>query len=259
MGQSASYSIIQYSLHPERFEFINVGVVIFDPYKKRVLDKTGPDFGRIRKVFGSAQKSFLDLALKGFVDRIRHEYSPEAHIDKMHGFIEKRVNAFRMTPIMPVINENLDYELDALFSGFVAEPKFKIKSERVDIKLKNKLTSAGVIDLLDKKPKAVKLDRYGINIQAQYGFKNGVYNLIEAVRFDMSEDGLAKVGKLTLEGKALSETIDKRLMVVGQFNDSSNEFFDAAYEDLASARVKLFRLDSDIPELAREIRTSIGQ
>jgi hypothetical protein len=92
-----------------------------------------------------------------------------------------------------------------------------------------------------------------VNVQADYGYQNGVYNLIDAARFDNPQRGLAEAGKRVLEGKALSEMLGKRLIVVGEFGAQSDRFVENLRDDFESVGAKLFRLE-EVDELSDEIR-----
>jgi hypothetical protein len=64
------YSILQYSARPERFEFVNLGVFVFDRGQQRVHRKLSTNFDRVKKLFGDASPSFLELALEDYSKRV---------------------------------------------------------------------------------------------------------------------------------------------------------------------------------------------
>lgn len=254
-NKSASYSIIQYSPHPERYEFINIGVVIFDAEKRIVHSKFSDNFSRAKKFFKDLNVSYVKLALEDFNNRISFEFGKGFDKHGMEKFLSNRVNIFRATPMLPIVLSNLSLDLDALFDQMVSSQPKNNRAERIGVKLSKALSNEGVLSLLDKKPEVVHIPKYGVNIRAHYGYKNGVYNLIDAANFDDPEKGLAEAGKRALEGKFLAETLDRRLIVVGDFGDQSNDYFRAIYDDLEQADTKLFRL-GDLSGLAREIKSN---
>ncbi len=253
--KNASYTIIQYSPHPERYEFLNVGVIIFDHKNLKMLPKLSGDFVRVRKMFSDFSPSYLHSALEDFVARIDYEFNESHSNHRFEDFFAKRANMFRVTPVLPVFSDNLGAELENLFSELVSTSSSSKRKAHIGTKLTQALKSEGVLQLLDKKPDAVRIEKYGVNIRAHYGFQNGVYNLVDAVRFDDPEKGLAEAGKRALEGRALSETLDRRLVVVGDFGNQPNDFYDAIKTDLERAETKLFRIDQ-IRELANLIKDS---
>jgi len=255
-NKNASYAIIQYSPHPERFEFINVGIVIFDNKLRKVYSKVSKDFSRAKKVFGGVQKVFLNMAMDDFVNRIKFEFSHSSSNKELSDFLGKRANSLRVTPVLPTMGYDAVAELDKLYSELVAAPKSRKRAKPVSVLLKNAFSDHGVLDLLDKKPETVQLERYGVEIKAHYGFQNGHYNLINAARFDDPEAGLAEAGKLGLEGRALAETPENRLIVVGDFSDQTSGYYNAIREDLRRSNTMLYRLD-EVQILSDMIKSSV--
>jgi uncharacterized protein with GYD domain len=255
-NKSASYAIIQYSPHPERYEFINVGVVVFDYEYRKIHRKVSKDFTRAKKVFGGVQKAFLNMALDDFVNRIAYEFAHSNSSKELSNFLGKRANSLRVTPLLPTVGNDAAAELEKLYSELIAAPKSRKRSKRVSLLLKHAFSNHGVLELLDKKPETVQLERYGVEIKAHYGFQNGHYNLINAARFDDPEAGLAEAGKLGLEGRALAETLEKRLIVVGDFSDHTGGFYNAIRDDLKRSSTTLYRLD-EIQKLSDVIRSSV--
>lgn len=253
---SASYTIIQYSPHPERHEFINVGVIIFDNSNRISMPMVSHDFARAKKFFKGLNSSFLKLALDDFIERITFEFSKDGGSNQLNNFLSNRVNVFQATSVLPIVASNLHMELENLYDQLVSSPPAIKRSMRVGVKLSNALSKEGVLPFLDKKPEVVYIEKYDVKIRADYGYQNGVYNLIDSAKFDESEKGLAEAGKRSLEGRILAESLDRRLVVVGDFGDQPNSYFHAIREDLERANTKLFRLD-EIRELANEIKSNV--
>ena len=249
----ASYAIVQYSPQPERFEAVNVGVVVFDHLKRVVLSRLSVDVSRVKRLSKDVNKVFVVNALSDFVSRLEYEFLRSESLQELQAFREKRSNNFNLTPIVPVIGDNLNDQLESLFLDLVGEPHKKQRSERVSSKLRSALKSEGVIQLLDKRPKPVSIERYGVLLRPEYGFQNGHYNLIDAARFDSAEEGLAEAGKRALEGRALAESLNNRLVVIGDFGDQPNDFFEAIRDDLERASTKLYRMD-DLASFSVSVR-----
>ena len=252
----ARYSIVQFCPNPERFEALNVGVLILDDNTSQPMYRFLKDFSRLRKVFGGINKSFLNDGLEDFVQRVVTEYRGSKLFATFDQFAASRTNIFRLSPLQPILNDNLDEELDNLFSDLVDGGVRKIKAERIKSRVNKSLAQLGLLQFLDRKPNPVKLDRYGgVTIKAEYGYQNGAYNLVDVARFDDAENGLAEAGKRALEGNALAGTLDKRLSVIGDFGDLSENYYSAIKEDLLRANVKLYRLsDSGLQEFSRAVR-----
>ncbi|WP_017929321.1 DUF3037 domain-containing protein [Limimaricola hongkongensis] len=248
-----AYSIVQFSPHPERFEFVNVGVLVFDGRRGKVISKHSSDFSRVKKFFGEASPSFLKMALADFSEQIEYEFRKRHFEMSATDFNSKRAGIFQITQILPALGESPHDVAQLLFSELVEANAKKKKTERVSTRLTCALKDAGVLPLLQKRPKAVRISKWGVSIKADYGYQNGVYNLIDSARFDSSERGLAEAGKRVLEGKALAETLDHRLIVVGDFGDQMDSFVSDLKEEFLRADSRLYTLN-EVDLLAEEIR-----
>lgn len=248
------YSIIQFSPFPERFEYVNAGVVVFEVRKGKVIVKLADDLSRIKKFFGDINRTFLKSALHDFSQRVMLHFSrPEIAAILIDEFNSKRADLFRLTPLNAVAGDQPDAVANKLFNELVAWHTQSNKIERINALLTNAFRDAGVLSLLDKRPEPVHIEQYGVNVQADYGYQNGVYNLIDAARFDSPQRGLAEAGKRVLEGKALSEMLGKRLIVVGDFGSQPDRFIANLRDDFESVGAKLFRLE-EVAKLSEEIR-----
>ena len=250
---SMSYSIVQFSPRPERFEFVNVGVLVFDHRNARVISRLSNDFARVRKFFEDASPSFLKMALRDFAERVEYEFGKKSFEISADEFNSKRAGIFQITPVLPVAGKNPEKIAEGLF-GVLVEAKTQHKRvQQISTRLTAAFREVGVLPLLQKRPKAVLIEKWGVNIKADYGYQNGVYNLIDAARFDDAERGLSEAGKRVLEGRALAETLEHRLVVVGDFGDQPETYVRNIKEELADAGARLFTLD-EIHVLADEIR-----
>ncbi|WP_422370698.1 DUF3037 domain-containing protein [Hoeflea sp.] len=251
------YSIVQFSPFPNRFEYVNVGVIVFDSVHERVAVKNSHDFSRVRRFFGDVNTVFLKNALHDFSERVNFHFLRSNVLSqaKVEEFNSKRADLFRLTSLNAVAGSDVELVAAKLFGELVLWEAHPKKIERINTLLTSAFREAGVLSLLDKRPEPIHLDQYGVTLQADYGYQNGVYNLIDAARFDNPQRGLAEAGKRILEGKALSEMIGKRLIVVGEFGDQPDNFVDNLREDFERVGSKLFRLE-EVNELSAEIRST---
>lgn len=250
---SMSYSIVQFSLRPERFEFVNVGVLVFDRRSARVVSRLSSDFARVRKFFEDASPSFLKMALLDFAERVEYEFGKKNFEISAAEFNSKRAGIFQITPVLPVAGTDADKVVAGLYSDLVEAKSQNKRVQHINTRLTEAFREVGVLPLLEKRPKAVLIEKWGVNIKADYGYQNGVYNLIDAARFDDAERGLSEAGKRVLEGRALAETLEHRLVVVGDFGDQPESYVSNIREELVDAGAKLFTLN-EVSILADEIR-----
>lgn len=248
------YSIIQFSPFPERFEYVNAGVVVFEGRQGRVAVKLADDFSRVKRFFGEINATFLSGALHDFSERVALHFSRSSIANAwIDDFNAKRADLFRLTPLNAVAGKHVDDVAEKLFSELVAWHSHSKKIERINTLLTSAFREAGVLSLLDKRPEPVRIEQYGVSLQADYGYKNGQYNFIDAARFDSPQRSLAEAGKRILEGKALSEMLGKRLIVVGEFGTQPDRYVENLRNDFESVGARLFRLE-EVDELSLEIR-----
>jgi hypothetical protein len=248
------YSIVQFSPFPERFEYVNAGVVVFESRQGKVVVRLADDFSRVKKFFGEINATFLKSALHDFSQRVVLHFSRSAIAAPwIDDFNAKRADLFRLTPLNAVAGDRVDAVAEKLFNELVTWHAHSKKIERINTLLTSAFRETGVLSLLDKRPDPVHIEQYGVNVQADYGYQNGVYNLIDAARFDNPQRSLAEAGKRVLEGKALSEMLGKRLIVVGEFGTQPNRFVENLRDDFESVGAKLFRLE-EVDKLSEEIR-----
>lgn len=247
------YCILQYSPRPERFEYVNVGVVVVDSDRRMVVKRSLADFTGVRRFSNDPSASFIRDALEDFSDRVAHDlsrYGKEVSADR---FNSNRAGIFRITPVMPALGSDLAGVADKLFDDLVTIRSQRKKGERVSARLAVELRRSGVLSLLQKNPAPVKIAKWGVELRADYGYQNGAYNLIDSARFDDPERGLAEAGKRILEGRALSETLEHRLIVVGEFGDQPKTVVNDLRDEFSDAGAKLYALD-EVGLLAEEIR-----
>jgi len=253
---STGYAIVQYNPMPERHEFVNVGVLILDEHVGLKSVKFSDDFKRAKRMFDDINVSFLKLAVNDFSERLKFELAREK-LDVSSAFWRVgAVSNFRVTKVLPMIENGSYSEIDRLFEELVETPTHKTPRKRVDVQLTSALRQEGVLGILDKRPDAVHIEKYNIDVKASYGFQNGNYNLIDSARFDEPDKAIAEAGRRVLEGKAISEMLGKKLIVVGDFGGTSLEFYNAISADFEKASTNLFRLD-DISSLAHYIKDSV--
>ena len=247
-----SYAAIQFSSAPESFEALNVGVVVFNGQTGEMRAKTTEDFSRLVRFFGAVNNSFIRGALDDFVGRLQSELRIGG-LRNLESHRISRANNIRLTKFMPVFSLDIETAQESLFSELVGRDKPKKRSTRVGRRLKDGLTEMGILKHFDLNPETVTLPRFGVTLKPDLGIKKEKYTLIEAVRFDDPENGFAAAGMHALAGRALTKNnFNFQLVVVGDFGEQSEGFYNAVKEDLNLSNIPVFRLDS-LPNFAAEI------
>lgn len=251
------YALVQYSAHPERMEFVNVGVALFVPESGFVGVRFADGVGRVERLFGKQPKPYLDALKDGLERRLHAQFSRGVSASSFEDFAEKRANELRVSKPMPVSVDDPQRVLSELFKELVGEERPKAREPRVAKRLHEAFEKAGVVHYLDPRPE-VDLPEYGVKVSVPFGYQNGCYNLVDAMRLPRSvQEGMREAGKRAMEGNLVwrhyaNQASPKRLVVVGDFSHQTNEFFHAVSEQMDQAHVKLHRLD-DLRPLLRDI------
>lgn len=253
--QSGKYALVQFSPVPERLEFFNVGVVLIVPELSFVDIRLSKGQGRIERVFGKQPKGYVDAVKEGFGHRLKLELARNMDPEFIAEFSARRANSIRLSPLMSVMVSDPAAELDQLFLELVGDDEPMPREPRIRQKLRNAFAIRGVSHYLDD-PEPIELSEYGVKVNVPFGYQNGCYNLVDGMRLSAnSGDSLREAGKRAMEGNLIwkhfaKADVKKRLVVVGDFSNQSNEFFHAVSDQMQSANVRLHRLDSLDPLLA---------
>lgn len=248
-----SYALIQFSPVPERMEFLNVGVVLAVPEAEFIGVRFAESHGRIDRFFKHPQSAFLQNAKEGLARRLAFEFAKSYDVEALELFAANRANELRVSPFLPVAAVDPQAVLNRLFNELVGEDKVQSRRPRMARVLKEAFVKASVFGFVEEKPAPVELPELGISIKAPFGYQNGAYNLIDGMQFSPDPgEALEKAGKRALEGALLWKQSNiagpqKRLVVVGDFSDKSEAFYEAVGEQLEKSHVRLYRLDNIAP------------
>ncbi|RKF13468.1 DUF3037 domain-containing protein [Roseovarius spongiae] len=245
-----SYSIVQFFPDSVREEGLNLGVLLYDADKERVLSRFSSDFSRIMKSSAAINKSFLNIAIDELKSRIDREIAKKPAFESLKRFQSMRANNIRLTPFLPTFAEDAEIEIERLYDDLVGDVERKPRKSKVAVKLKRELRRLNLLDRFDQNPQPISLPRYNLKLRPDLAIRRERYNLIEASRFDEPERGLEQAGKHALAGRALMKNLGMQLVVVGDFGEQSNDYVAAIKEDLARSNTSLF-LINELGELAK--------
>jgi hypothetical protein len=250
------YALIQFSPVPERMEFLNIGLLMLVPNQRFVGIRFARGQSRLDRVFGRQSKVYIEAIKDSFENRLRQEIAKglESGYDE---FVRRRANDIRLSPLLPVLVGDAEAEFENLFDELVGDDDKLAREPRIRRKLREAFEENRVEMLLDK-PEEVDLPEYGMKVSVPYGYQNGCYNFIDGMRIPRNvSDGLREAGKRAMEGGLIwkhfqNEPLCKRLVVVGDFSEQSNGFYQAVSDQFEGANVRLYRLD-DLRPLFKDI------
>lgn len=256
-----SYALVQFCPVPERLEFLNIGLVLIVPSLDSIQVRFARGNARIDRVFGKQPRGYLDAVKNSFEVRLRDELKRSMHESSFDKFVQRRANEVRVSRLLPVQVQDPEADFDRLFDELVGDDDPIAREPRMRRKLREAFVANRVEQFLDR-PDEVSLPEYGLKISVPYGYQNGCYNLIDGMRVPSSiGDGLREAGKRSMEGgliwKHFEKGACKRLVVVGDFAQQSNEFYHAVKEQFEESNVGLYRLD-DMRPLFKDILENAG-
>jgi hypothetical protein len=243
-------------------EFVNIGVVLFAPQDRSVRVRMSDDSRRIDRFFGKQEKAYLKVVRDSFAARLQSEFSSRWEKPQIERFADLRANDVRMSKPLPILVEEPEKDLADLFGFLVGVPKPSARLPKIASELKRRFAYAGIEPLVDIKPAPIDLPE-GVRIEAQYGYQNGAYNLIDAVRLaGEPNEALAKASQRAVQGQWLwKESFGsgngKRLVVVAEFDEQQENFVSAVSEMMRDHQVRLYDIKHLSP-LIQDIRVNAG-
>jgi hypothetical protein len=251
------YALLQFSPLPERYEFVNIGVLLVVPSERFIGVRYSHGLKRVEKLFGKQPANYFEVLKAAFEQRIKLEFSNEFSLEHIEQFAKSRANQMRISKLLPVAVDQPQFDLDALFESLVGENEIIHRQPKVAVELKKKFEKAGIA-MFVRKPEPVRLPE-GVTIDAPYSYQNGSLNLIDPVRLSAdSADALAQASKRAIEGQWLrnfskNSSAPKQLIVVADFEDQEPKFVRAINDVMREHQVKLYELDECEP-LIEDIR-----
>jgi hypothetical protein len=221
---STYYSVMQFFPDLGRFEAVNVGVVVMNEDASELRVRTTQELPGVGKCFGldawrvacaiSAAKS-MEIRLLG--ERFKS-------MAEFEHFLRSRGNDIQFTVPSWMRAENLDEAVNSLFDEVVTRPdrsNVETSGRRVPPQLQALFARLGEQhpDRTRVKPRLSTMHA-GLEIKADYAFKNGIWNIVKAERIPSKTKD---IDKLALRLHALGELIhcdvsnyeDAQLIVVG--------------------------------------------
>ena len=251
------FSIIQYSEHPERAEYINIGVVLFAAEAPCVFCKFGERPKRIKSAFNVNPGVHFELLQNSLYIRLFSEFGNGWRREDIERFISQRSGKIRLFPLRSVLVSDARVDLNRIFSELVGDISSKPRKQRANAKLASKLKEFGVDALLER-PEPVFLEG-GIKIEAPFGYQNGSFNLLQGLSLgDDPDKALSKASPAMIEGSLLfSQTLqEKRLVVVADDAEVHDESFISLLSSQMEQHKVHFYTMADLQPLVTDIRTN---
>lgn len=257
------YCLIQYCPDLGRLEAANIGVLLFCPgphYLKALMSRNNR---RINRFFGSEGHDWarINSFKKGLEDRLSVEACEIQTIEQLEKFIAQRANLLQITPPRPMKVTDPEADLQELSKELLGESTHHTSTRTLRHLLSQKF-SAPEVEKKIRRDIKVRVPILEKEVEIPFGFQNGRFNLITAVRFEASnpEQTVVTACKYAVEGRSLYEDENAQLgalqlVVVGKFRSDDRDSPGRVKRIFEDYSVKLFKI-SEVPQLIDEIRTT---
>lgn len=204
--QPCAYRILRYAPNLVRDEWLNVGVALLDPARRRVRVRVIEDpaeFARVRRLHPNADEGILRALGRDFEEQFAaHADDPQAWLAKLD---ETMANVLQFSPQRGVLAEDVEAELDRLFRDHVEAPRFRAPAAeantRTGIRMRMRATfrSAGILARLTSGFRVDEFTQKGDPFHLDFAYRrNGTQGFIHALALSR-DPGQAKVLAFTAQ------------------------------------------------------------
>ena len=197
------FYLLRYVPNIVRGEFVNIGVLLFDPGEKKLYDpQLLDDFRRVRRVHPWADTD----ALAGLVAQIESEAAERGAEDLLKRFSQYS-NQLVLSEATGVLSADPEAELERLFETYVREPRYPtrvgagVERSRAWIRsqLNATLRKAGLWQRLDRRVPVAEFTHPGDRFRFDFGYRrNGHRGFLLALTLEREVDR-AKVLVYTMD------------------------------------------------------------
>jgi len=197
-----AYQVVRYIPNLVRDEWVNIGVVLFDPASgqvlRRLLEET--DFDRLRKRYPQADGNLLRRLPEEFEAQLAER--PLEQLDRLSQTLS---NAVQLSPQTGLLTEDLDAELDRLYHDQVEPLQHGRRSEELSTRnairtrVNQVFRGAGIWTRLERRVRVEEFTYAGDPMRLDYAYRrNGTRGFVQALPLGR-DPGQAKVLAFTAE------------------------------------------------------------
>ncbi|SRR5712692_1869629 len=204
---ACAYRVLRYTPNLVRDEWVNIGVLIHDPIKRRAqvrLIEEQNEFARVRRLHPNADQDLLRALRDDF------EKQFEQHRDNLSGFLDSLdqtlANVLQLSPQKGVLTEDLDAELDRLYRNHVEPPRYRpVPAElahtrhAIRARIAQIFRGAGIYAPMEKRFRVEEFTYPGDPLRLDFSYRrNGTRGFVHALALSRDPDQ-AKVLAFTAE------------------------------------------------------------
>jgi hypothetical protein len=204
--KSCAYHVIRYMPNLVRDEWVNIGVLLFDPASGRMLRRMveePAEMARVRRLHPAADEALL----RGLPEELDAQMAapggtPAEQLARLEATLS---NAVQLSPRKGLLAEDFEAELDRLYRDHVEPPRFRRESE--DLSTRNAIRtranqvfrSAGIWARLERRIDVAEFTFDGDPMRVDYAYRrNGTRGFVQALALGR-DPGQAKVVAFTAE------------------------------------------------------------
>ncbi len=232
---ACAYHVLRYTPNLVRDEWVNIGILIYDPTAPRArvrLIEELAEFARVRRLHPNADESVLRALRNDFERQFEeHRRDPGGFVERLDQTLS---NVLQLSPRKGVLTADLEAELDRLYHDHVEPPRYR--ATRVEqVNTRNAIRartgqvfrSAGIYAPMDRGFRVEEFTYPGDPMRLDFAYRrNGNRGFVHALALSR-DPGQAKVLAFTAESiraklanaefAAVTETPPQRANTTHQF------------------------------------------
>jgi Protein of unknown function (DUF3037) len=187
--RSYAYHVVRYTPNLVRDEWVNIGILLFDPASGRVLWRLMEDpaeLARIRRLHPVADEALL----RGLSEELEAQLGAGRgdELESLARLQQTLSNAVQLSPQKGLLAEDLDAELDRLYRDHVEPPRYSRSFE--DLSTRNAIRtranqvfrSSGIWTRLERRVRVEEFTHAGDPMRFDYAYRrNGTQGFVQAL------------------------------------------------------------------------------
>src|SRR5437660_11150053 len=203
--RACAYHVVRYTPNLVRDEWVNIGILLFDPASGRLLQRVveePAEFARVRRLQPTADTELLRRLSDEFASQSAAGGNAQAYVARLEQTLSTTV---QLSPRKGLLAEDLEAELDRLYRDHVEAPRSGRLAEEIAsrngirARANQVFRGTGIWPRLQRRLRVDEFTEPGDPLRVDYGYRrNGTRGFVHAL--SLSRDpGQAKVLAFTAD------------------------------------------------------------